>query len=105
VSGEQGLIDSRDHPSLRVARARGSANVRLDRDLFSGPDVYKPFWLWRVSIRALKAIAPLGEIVREAPHEEQYRIMYNSDICIETRGFDTNLRRYHYQNVGLSKVS
>ncbi|KAK1138882.1 hypothetical protein N8T08_001709 [Aspergillus melleus] len=63
---------------MRVAQPGDYANVRLHWELFSETDTSRPRWLWRVSVRALEAIAPLEELVREAYHEEQYLLHQSS---------------------------
>ncbi|KAJ5882748.1 uncharacterized protein N7473_011182 [Penicillium subrubescens] len=70
---------------MGVSRPGGDANVRLDWELINERKEGKPFLLWRVAVRALRAIKPFEEIVRTAPRKEQY-LLHQSAACAE-RGF------------------
>ncbi|EAW16714.1 uncharacterized protein NFIA_060700 [Aspergillus fischeri NRRL 181] len=66
---------------MRDSRIGGLANVRLHWELFSDQDVSQPRLLWRVSVKALKAIGPMEELIREAPHEDQYLLHQSADYA------------------------
>ncbi|KAL4993340.1 hypothetical protein BDV10DRAFT_179345 [Aspergillus recurvatus] len=70
---------------MRVSRIGDLANVRLHWELFSESDALQPYLLWRVSVKALKTIGPMEELIREAPHEDQYLLHQSADYA--QRGF------------------
>jgi hypothetical protein len=66
---------------MRVSRIGDLANVRLHWELFSESDASQPRLLWRVSVKALKTIGPMEELIREAPHEDQYLLHQSADYA------------------------
>ncbi|KAF3386947.1 hypothetical protein F1880_000445, partial [Penicillium rolfsii] len=70
---------------MGVARPGNDSNVRLDWELINERKEGKSFLMWRVAVRALRAIKPFEEIVRTAPRKEQY-LLHQSAACAE-RGF------------------
>ncbi|KAL4811576.1 hypothetical protein BDW67DRAFT_171704 [Aspergillus spinulosporus] len=57
---------------MQVSQIGDLANIRLYWELFSKLDTSQPRLLWRVLVKALKIIGPMEELIREAPHEDQY---------------------------------
>ncbi|KAL4944391.1 hypothetical protein BDV06DRAFT_187494 [Aspergillus oleicola] len=59
--------------------------LQLHWELFSEQDIPVPRWLWRVSVRYLRPIAPLEEMVRSALQEKQYFLHQSAESA--QRGF------------------
>ncbi|KAI7974218.1 hypothetical protein EIK77_004970 [Talaromyces pinophilus] len=71
---------------MKVSRHSSEANVQLHWEPFNKYPWDKDSRVsWIVSVRALKTIMPLEEIVREAPQKEQY-LLHRSEIHAR-RGF------------------
>ena len=70
---------------MGVSRPGDDSNVRLDWELFDGRNGEKPCLMWRVAVRADRAIRPFEEIIRAAHRKEQY-VLHQSAVCAK-RGF------------------
>lgn len=71
---------------MQVLKPGEDANVCLQWELISDGDEEKPSsFLWRVSVRAIRAIMPFEEITRAAFQKEQY-LLHRSSVYAK-RGF------------------
>ncbi|EED14476.1 conserved hypothetical protein [Talaromyces stipitatus ATCC 10500] len=73
---------------MKVSQHRNEANVQLHWEPVNEHRGKDSSVSWIISVRAIKAIMPFEEIVREAPQKEQY-LLHRSEIFAK-RGFTKN---------------
>ncbi|KAJ5346778.1 uncharacterized protein N7506_000031 [Penicillium brevicompactum] len=70
---------------MGVSRPGDDSNVRLDWELFEDRKGEKSCLMWKVAVRAVRAIRPFEELIRAAHRKEQY-LLHQSPVCAK-RGF------------------